>query len=476
MKKLDEQTQAYENLKFENDLKTSQIQQQKQQQPSTFNPNKRRDPNETSTTNNRGKENVSDYANDYGTTNTNSSEKRLLQAEFDATQEKYTKLLIKLNRGGHDTSKLKGKINEYKAKYRLLGVNVGADETTAVEQQQQPQQRIESKMDSYRSQYSTTKDSDGQASNKQEQARIKQIFNLLREDTDGDKPIDLTNEDIQMLLKRVARQQTSSDGPKHEKSDKSDTRSKPPLKQQASPAKPKAAERPKWGYKNLEGKKAVPNSKKDPFVAEKQMQARERQKNQLDYLKKTVEANNRKQTQQTTAKDMDLNIEYADGNNKANDRTTKSNKNKAQEETIFNLLNNLKQNQQQVGNEDVDEDDQSTHFAASTNTQRRLRQSNDTFKSGFVPFTRTDEVLNPAHATSPCPPSRESTATKFNRDKARKVRLFNHLVFFLLFYCCHIVRLVVVRIQKAFEQSMRPGDYGQNNYDNDGGRVLKSKV
>jgi len=39
---------------------------------------------------------------------------------------------------------------------------------------------------------------------------------------------------------------------------------------------------------------------------------------------------------------------------------------------------------------------------------------------GFVPFMRTDEFLDPAHAASPVPPSRESSAIKQDREKARQ--------------------------------------------------------
>lgn len=40
---------------------------------------------------------------------------------------------------------------------------------------------------------------------------------------------------------------------------------------------------------------------------------------------------------------------------------------------------------------------------------------------GFVPFMRTDEFLDPAHAASPVPPSRETSAIKNDREKARNV-------------------------------------------------------
>ncbi len=40
---------------------------------------------------------------------------------------------------------------------------------------------------------------------------------------------------------------------------------------------------------------------------------------------------------------------------------------------------------------------------------------------GFVPFLRTNEFLNPAHAGSPVPPSRESSAVKKDRERARQV-------------------------------------------------------
>jgi hypothetical protein len=107
------------------------------------------------------------------------------------------------------------------------------------------------------------------------------------------------------------------------------------------------------------------------------------------------------------------------------------------QESIMNLLNNHNLRNKPIYEddfndyEDDNDDGYGNHRRTKTNTQRRLKSqskrnidfdpSGKNSNMGFVPFLRTDEFLDPAHATSPVPPSRESTATKRDRDRARQV-------------------------------------------------------
>ena len=108
---------------------------------------------------------------------------------------------------------------------------------------------------------------------------------------------------------------------------------------------------------------------------------------------------------------------------------------------IMNLLNNHNLRNKAINEDNYndydyngdDDDGYGNHRRVNnkTNTQRRLKSqskrnidfdpSGKNSNMGFVPFLRTDEFLDPAHATSPVPPSRESTATKRDRDRARQV-------------------------------------------------------
>ena len=185
----------------------------------------------------------------------------------------------------------------------------------------------------------------------------------------------------------------------------------------------------------------MPNSQKDPFFKERQMLNEERRKLQIEQLKALIEANNQKGSKQRPKSvdeldDDDINnIEIeprkmeSRNTQAASDRyhSNKSSNNATKQESIMNLLQNHNLRNKPIYEEE-DEDDH-RYNRTKTNTQRRLKQSRqqDDYNTGknsnmgFVPFMRTDEFLDPAHATSPCPPSRESTATKRDRDKARQV-------------------------------------------------------
>jgi hypothetical protein len=78
------------------------------------------------------------------------------------------------------------------------------------------------------------------------------------------------------------------------------------------------------------------------------------------------------------------------------------------------------------------EEDENLHESNNNTTQRQINQLNLNLNTanqslndlnGFVPFMRTNEFLNPAHAGSPVPPSRESSAVKKERERARQVSI-----------------------------------------------------
>ena len=117
---------------------------------------------------------------------------------------------------------------------------------------------------------------------------------------------------------------------------------------------------------------------------------------------------------------------------------------KPQQESIFNLLgknlaantiyeededqtnHHRQQNQRnQANNFNQNEPTQRNQSQVSNHQQQHNKNVNsgleDFSDTGFVPFMRTNEFLDPTHAGSPIPPSRESSAVKENREKARQV-------------------------------------------------------
>lgn len=315
--------------------------------------------------------------------------------------------------------------------------------------------------------------------NSEQKSTLKQIFQLLREDTDG-IPAELSEEHLKLLLKTVRGQQQQQQQQSSNNYGKQDpARQKPPLagggkkkaaasdpmskKQQKEPKKEKEEPpqqpkldkfgKPIWNYKNMQGKKAVPNSQKDPFYAERKAFIEERRRRRQEMLHQQVEKNEEKfknymkdqqqqqqQNQMNDALSVDDNMsEYSTSNRYANQRSMNNQQQQQQvsnrsesfknQESILNLLNrNLAKNT--IYEEDEDAYLRKKSFA-SNNRDRRAENNYSpeimldelsTSPRGFVPFMRTNEFLDPAHSDSPVPPSRESSAVKRSRDKARQVR------------------------------------------------------
>ena len=241
---------------------------------------------------------------------------------------------------------------------------------------------------------------------------------------------------------------------------------------------------PIWNYKNLAGRKAVPNSQKDPFYNERAKFVEERRQRRLEYYQNLAKKNSdkyndyvqkqQKQQQRNNNNDDDFSndgtasrtasrrqstassMSIASNHTYSNDSKNNSHHNtsngggplKPQQESIFNLLGkNLAANTIYEEDEDSYANPhrqlQNNGKKASITTsqqnhhptpqmpqqQQQLFQSpknvnsslDDYSNIGFVPFMRTNEFLDPTHAGSPVPPSRESSAVKENREKARQV-------------------------------------------------------
>lgn len=502
LQKLEDELLQLDNMKIENEAKLINLNQQQDlqkrkqlynndtnvsdQKLTTNELNKARNNN-----NNNNNAFQSNSINNFDTAATNDDgndvQLQLLQAEYNAALEKHRRLLTKLQRGGHDTEKLEAKFNEFRTKCQALGVNVGNPISTnktgnkgnkndnesskaslkqppPPSQQQQQQQTVKQKQQTstqppqndYSDRQSRLRDESINTDESSliknfgtqtDQSKLKQLFNLLREDT-NDLPIELNEENIKMLLKKVANKNQSNDEKKNTKMNATSTKTKTTnsKQKQAEPIEPPKKrtipieERPRWGYSNPQNKKAVPNSEKDPFFKERQTLKEQRRHEQLEQLKALIEASNRK-TQRNhnsdhSSPDNDANSEINGQNDtrrtyQQQSRNSQMNSNRSsdtKQESIMNLLNNRNLATKTIYEEEDDNDelnDRNRH--KTTNTQRRLmRHGSDenTGKNsnmGFVPFMRTDEFLDPAHATSPCPPSRESTATRRDREKARQV-------------------------------------------------------
>lgn len=186
------------------------------------------------------------------------------------------------------------------------------------------------------------------------------------------------------------------------------------------------------------------NSEKDPFYQERAQKAEERKLQRLEYYRNFPQRN----TQRFKEVDKKQSEERRDffqeedlrENNRGSVVSSMSNAstqfdrplnddrkppkfvpNKPQTESILNLLTkNL------AANPIYEEDEDMFLNNRNANDNYDLKLNNNSYSSfgenrGFVPFMRTNEVLDPVHAGSPVPPSRETSAAKRDREKARQV-------------------------------------------------------
>ena len=326
--------------------------------------------------------------------------------------------------------------------------------------------------------------------NTDQKSTLKHIFQLLREDTSG-LPAELTEDQLERLLKKVKHEDSVASKKANAQKPKTQPKSNESKKKPVQPVKLGPNGKPIWNYKNMEGKTAVPNSQKDPFYNERAKFVEERRRRQLEHQQGLVEKTNEKYNEFMSRqhKNSELNEDsfsndsssMSRGGNRgnrdevgrrqstsssmSNTSTYTSNNdyrsgNKPQQgESILNLLN------KNLANNTIYEEDED-QFAANPNMnrythrgnaggghlvpqqsnrqvsepQKTNKNSNSNNSSldeaafgqnGFVPFMRTNEFLDPKHAGSPVPPSRESSAVKRDREKARQVYFF----IFIMCFC-----------------------------------------
>lgn len=261
-------------------------------------------------------------------------------------------------------------------------------------------------------------------------------------------------------------------------------------------------DKPIWNYQNKQGRRALPNSMKDPFYAERAKFVEERRRKRLEYFNsisnqpnlaaRTRGGGGQMASQQSQRSDDSMmtattntttmmrkpNTFEAKRQMQASSGTTttknshENNYSAQQKESIMKLLTkNLAANPIMEEDEDLyinnnnnnrntrgNDEDENTRNERPTNLNKSNSSSiEDMLMSnrGYVPFLRTNEILDPVHAGSPVPPSRESSAIKKGRDRARQVSS----KFFAQSFNSHL-EIHFLLIFQAYYQNMKPGDYG----------------
>ena len=222
-----------------------------------------------------------------------------------------------------------------------------------------------------------------------------------------------------------------------------------------------------WNAPNPNAKPKISNSQKDPFYNEKKALIEERKQKRLEQHQAMVEKNNqkyqefvqKKKESENKRKPPVLKKQNNENSNQTelnqrrqsiasssmstvssypyqlNNEDMKIGQQKPQGESIMNLLT------KNISNNVIYEDDED-RYLKPREPQRNINKQSYDFEPvatarfsrndhdlrvddmgspvGFVPFMRTNEFLDPAHAGSPVPPSRESSAVKQDREKARR--------------------------------------------------------
>ncbi len=158
-------------------------------------------------------------------------------AELAAAEEKHKRLLKRLKHGGHDTKNLENKFNDYKNKIlsnvnpELASANVAPnsrDVPTAgggiVDQMNRnftsmsnhpearlERQRLNLEKELLRKTSEENLNESAATGNHISEQKMKQIFNLLREDTVG-LPAEITEEQLKMILAKVSGNSSNNTG------------------------------------------------------------------------------------------------------------------------------------------------------------------------------------------------------------------------------------------------------------------------
>lgn len=242
----------------------------------------------------------------------------------------------------------------------------------------------------------------------------------------------------------------------------------------------KFGEKPIWGYRNMEGRKFVPNSVKDPFYNERAKLLEERRKRRAEYFAKYNNGqgkNDSSRSQMNTSKTdggrASVSSMYSMSSSNAQSDFINGGGSKKSNggggESMLNLLtknlarNTIYEEDENEGMNHHHHHQNQNHGQAFLTQQAPIRnpppppqQHQQPMSSnrselenefGFVPFMRTNEFLNPAHAGSPIPPSRESSAVKREREKARQVKSINSAQRFI-YYIEQIKRPIISHLSQ----------------------------
>lgn len=373
--------------------------------------------------------------------------RKMQEAELAAAEEKHKKLLKRLQKGGHDTSQLEKKFAELKAKLTRNPEHLLKETYPKIVNNKTELKLIESNRlhnnVSYMSERSSNEINDDKTLNqfstralenknkKTDGTTIQQIFNLLRENTSG-LPAEIKEEDLRLLLKNASNSKENLIEKGGKNSDDKEIKNKLEkyLESQRINVGIGKDGKPIWNYKNPKGKKAISNSQKDPFYFERAKKAEERKIQRMKYYKnfnqrEKIESKEKKDHFQNNGPDrlneenLTVQLENMDENFVLNDT---KNQNRMQNESILNLLSkNLANNPIYEEDEDLYLNDHHRINKSDSKVIDNFYNNEDNSNYGFIPFMRTHEILDPIHAGSPVPPSRESSATKRDREKARQV-------------------------------------------------------
>lgn len=367
--------------------------------------------------------------------------RKMQEAELAAAEEKHKKLLKRLQKGGHDTSQLEKKFSELKA--RLTGnpehlirntntqmSNYNSDfKLKSIESN-----RINNNLSNMKERHNNEINVDTahkhlankNIQNKETECEdVKQIIKLLREKSAG-LSAEIREEDLRLLLKNM--EKTGNNFREKEKKSQIDKNLKTKMANDFEDERYKVGigkdGKPIWNFKNPKGKKAISNSQKDPFYFKRAQEAEERKLKRVEYYKNFNIREKKKENN-----DNDIKSYRSDQSNveNFNQRLESPHENlrlhlakneiKTQNESIMNLLNKKKTLEDPIYEEDED-----LYLNNNLNLKNQdLVNIDENYSQGYVPFMRTNEILDPIHACSPVPPSRESSATKRDREKARQV-------------------------------------------------------
>ncbi|CAF1248423.1 unnamed protein product [Didymodactylos carnosus] len=181
--------------------------------------------------------------------------------------------------------------------------------------------------------------------------------------------------------------------------------------------------RPKWNYQNPEYRQYVPNSKRDPFYEQRQRtkHLENGSYENIDDVQKQTSYNRWNSDSELIHQQRKTNQQPSQTQNRTRSTILRNNNQKDKDESIMNLLkgtDGIKQHHQHQHQH------QEAFVTNDKNNNDDLNYDNvslDKYEN-YVPYTRTDEILDPSKAYSPVPNSRQSSAQQQNTRNKTKVR------------------------------------------------------